>query len=74
MLESQSLPVDFQGAQRLLPTHFWLSFFIEEKVMSSRTGKTRNARKVRQARKGKARKRREQTKGTTPKFPIHLGQ
>ena len=40
--------------------------------MSSRTGKTRNARKVRQARKGKVRKRRQQNKGTTPKFPIHL--
>lgn len=39
--------------------------------MVSRTGKTRMARKIRQARKGKARKRKEQTKGTTPKFPIH---
>lgn len=41
--------------------------------MSSRTGKTRMARKIRQARKGKVRKRREQTKGTTPKFAIHKG-
>ena len=40
--------------------------------MSSRKGKTRNARKVKQARKGKARKRKQQTKGTTPKFPIHI--
>jgi hypothetical protein len=39
--------------------------------MASRTGKTRMARKVKQARKGKTRKRKEQTKGTTPKFPIH---
>ncbi len=39
--------------------------------MSSRTGKTRMARKVRQARKGKVRKRKEQNKGTTPKFAIH---
>ena len=39
--------------------------------MSSRTGKTRMARKVKQARTGKARKRKEQQKGTTPKFPIH---
>ncbi len=42
--------------------------------MSSRTGKTRNARKIRKARKGKARKRAEQNKGTTPKFPVHLNQ
>jgi hypothetical protein len=40
--------------------------------MSSRTGKTRNARKVRNARKGKERKREQQNKGTTPKFPIHI--
>jgi hypothetical protein len=40
--------------------------------MTSRMGKTKNARKIRKARKGKARKRREQNKGTTPKFPIHL--
>jgi hypothetical protein len=40
--------------------------------MSSRTGKTRMARKVRQARKGKARKRKQQNKGTTPKFPVHI--
>ena len=46
--------------------------FVLEVIMSSRTGKTRNARKVRQSRKGKARKRKEQNKGTTPKFPIHI--
>jgi hypothetical protein len=39
--------------------------------MSSRTGKTRMARKVKQARTGKARKRKEQSKGTTPKFAVH---
>ncbi len=40
--------------------------------MSSRTGKTRMARKIRKARKGKDRKRAQQNKGTTPKFPIHI--
>ena len=40
--------------------------------MSSRTGKTRSARKIKQARRGKVRKRKQQNKGTTPKFPIHI--
>jgi len=40
--------------------------------MASRTGKTRNARKARRHSKGKARKRRARSKGTTPKFPIHV--
>jgi len=39
--------------------------------MSSRTGKTRMARKVKLARTGKIRKRKEQNKGTTPKFAVH---
>jgi hypothetical protein len=70
-------PVDFEKWPRLCSRDFTglsagsLQVFLEVK-MSSRTGKTRNARKVRQARKGKARKRKDQNKGTTPKFPIHL--
>lgn len=40
--------------------------------MSSRTGKTRNARKTRRHNKGKTRKKDQQNKGTTPKFPIHI--
>ncbi len=40
--------------------------------MSSRTGKTRNARKVRRHNKGKTRKKEQQNKGTTPKFSIHI--
>lgn len=40
--------------------------------MSSRTGKTRNARKTRAHNKGKPRKKDQQNKGTTPKFPIHI--
>lgn len=53
--------------------NFAVSFhFLLGDRMSSRTGKTRMARKIRKARKGKARKRKEQTKGTTPKFSIHV--
>ncbi len=40
--------------------------------MPSRRMKTKIARKIRKARKGRVRKRKEQTKGTTPKFPIHV--
>ncbi len=39
--------------------------------MSSRTGKTRNARNVKKRNKGKGRKKEQQNKGTTPKFAIH---
>lgn len=40
--------------------------------MTSRTGKTRNARKTRKHNKGKDRKKDQQNKGTTPSFPIHI--
>jgi hypothetical protein len=40
--------------------------------MSSRTGKTRNARRVRRHNKGKPRKKEQQNKGTTPKFSVHI--
>ncbi len=40
--------------------------------MASRTGRTRMQRKVRRARKGARRKRIARSKGTTPKFSIHL--
>lgn len=40
--------------------------------MTSRTGKTRNARITRKHNKGKPRKKEQQNKGTTPKFSIHI--
>jgi hypothetical protein len=40
--------------------------------MSSRTGKTRNARLTRRSNKGKKRKKEQQNKGTTPKFSVHI--